>query len=111
MAVPRIRALLALLLVHRNEVVASDRLIDELYDGAPPPTANKALQNAISQLRRTLPAEVVRTVGHGYRLEVGPDELDADRFERLVEAALECDDPAETARHLREALSLWRGAP
>ena len=111
LAVPRIRALLALLLVHRNELVASDRLIEELWNGTPPPTANKALQNAISQLRRVLPPDVLRTVGHGYRLDVAPDELDADRFERLVDAGLESDDPEATARRLREALGLWRGAP
>src|SRR5215216_4160253 len=48
------RALLALLLLHRNEVGPAERLIDELWDGRPPTTAAKGLQVQVSQLRKEL---------------------------------------------------------
>jgi DNA-binding SARP family transcriptional activator len=50
----RQRELLAVLLLHPNEIVSSDRLIDELWQGDPPPTAAKIVQNSVSQLRRLL---------------------------------------------------------
>ena len=46
------RALLALLVLHRNEVVSTDSLIEELWSGQPPATAKDALQNYVSQLAR-----------------------------------------------------------
>lgn len=55
------RALLALLLIHAGEVVSADRLIDELWSGAPPATAKDALQNYVSQLRRTLGRDLLVT--------------------------------------------------
>ena len=106
---PRLRALLGLLLLHRNEPVSSERLIDELWDGAPPATANKALQNGVSQLRRVLADDVLRTVPRGYELRVGENELDADRFERALDAARDDSDPESAAATLRAALELWRG--
>ena len=48
------RALLALLLIHPNESLSTDRLIDELWGEQPPPTAAKILQNYVSQLRRVV---------------------------------------------------------
>ena len=56
----RQRAVLGHLLLHRNEVVASERLIDELWGERPPPTAGKILQNYVSQLRRALGANGAR---------------------------------------------------
>ena len=76
-----------LLLLHRNEAVSSDRLIDALWGETPPPTAAKVLQNHIGQLRRALDdreGHRLRTRGHGYLLEVEDGELDLERFERLV---------------------------
>ena len=112
----RQRGLLALLLLHRNEVLGSDRLIDELWGEAPPPTAAKALQNAVLQVRRALGehAGALRTEGGGYVLRVEPGELDADRFEQLHaegRAAIDSGDHAAAAKRLREALALWRGPP
>ena len=68
----RQRALLALLLIHRNEVVPSERLIDALWGERPPPTAPKALQNAVVQIRRALgdDAAALRTEHGGYVLHV-----------------------------------------
>src|SRR4051812_43043747 len=76
-------AVLALLLLHANEVVSADRLIEELWEGQPPATAAKSLQVHISRLRRALGDGHVVTRG-GYVLEVEPEHVDAIRFERGV---------------------------
>jgi DNA-binding SARP family transcriptional activator len=104
------RALLALLLLHANEVVSSDRLIDELWDAAPPASGVTALQVRVSQLRKALgsAAERLETKPPGYVLRVGPEELDLDRFTRLLDQA-DGAEPSVAAHKLREALALWRG--
>src|ERR687897_631343 len=105
----RQRELLAVLLLHANEIVSSDRLIDDLWQGDPPPTAAKIVQNSVSQLRRLLEPELLVTRSPGYLLRVEPGELDADRFERTVEQAradLAAGDAAKAAEQLREALGL-----
>jgi DNA-binding SARP family transcriptional activator/ABC-type branched-subunit amino acid transport system substrate-binding protein len=104
----RPRALLLLLLVHANEVVATERLIEELWNGSPPPTANKVVQNYVSQLRKLIGEEVLLTRAGGYLLRAA--ETDACEFEVAVEAA-SAQAPAEAARTLRASLALWRGSP
>jgi DNA-binding SARP family transcriptional activator len=106
LATGRQRALLALLVVHANEPVSADRLIEALWAGAPPASAQKVLQGYVSQLRRVLPADTIVTRGSGYELRA--DDTDAREFEGLVERA-RGEDPAAAARSLRRALSLWRG--
>jgi DNA-binding SARP family transcriptional activator len=113
------RSLLAILLVHPNEVVSAERLIDELWGELPPPTAAKSVQVYVSQLRKQLGSDVARANGGrlvtrsgGYELRVGPDELDVARFERAVaegERALGGGEPALAATGLRAVLALWRG--
>jgi YVTN family beta-propeller protein len=110
----RQRALLAMLVLHRGRVVSTDTLIDALWDGDPPGTARKALQNFVVQLRRVLePAgdDLLATVPPGYSLRVGPEVVDAYRFERLAGEGrrLLSHDPARASEMLREALSLWHG--
>ena len=78
------RALLALLLIHANESLSTDRLIDELWD-EPPPTAAKIVQNYVSQLRRVVGEERLRTRARGYAVRVEPGELDLDRFRQGLE--------------------------
>ena len=68
----RQRALLGLLLVHANEAMSADRLIEELWAGSPPASAQKVLQGYVSQLRRALPPETIVTQGSGYLLLAGP---------------------------------------
>src|SRR5215213_5393231 len=80
------RALLALLLLHANEVVSADRLIDELWGEDPPERAAAALRVNVSRLRKALPQDVLTTRSPGYVLRVEPDQLDLHRFERLVDA-------------------------
>jgi DNA-binding SARP family transcriptional activator len=108
------RALLVLLLLHANEAVSVDRLIEELWDGRPPPTARKSLQVRVAALRRALGAEHVQTRGDGYAIVVAPDELDLHRYERLVAEGrdlLADGEPGRAVEPLRNALALWRGPP
>ena len=108
------RALLAVLLLHRREVVSTDRLIDELWGEHPPPTAVKSLQVYVSQLRKVLGEGVLETRGRGYLLHLAPGQVDADRFEGLLERGRELfaeGDAEGGAEVLREALGLWRGPP
>ncbi|MGZ8694534.1 MAG: BTAD domain-containing putative transcriptional regulator [Gaiellaceae bacterium] len=110
----RQRALLAILALNANRVVSSDRLIEQLWGDSPPRTAAKALQNAVSGLRRALAEagdDVLVTIPPGYRLRLEEDCLDALRFERLAGEARQSldDDPAGARNRLREALGLWRG--
>jgi DNA-binding SARP family transcriptional activator len=106
------RALLALLLLHANEVVSSDVLLDELWTGGPPASGVTALQVRVSQLRKALGGEAERleTRPPGYLIRVARDELDLERFSRLLEE-VDGIEPARAAERLREALSLWRGEP
>jgi len=106
------RALLALLLLHANEVVSADRLIDELWGEDPPERAAAALRVNVSRLRKALPQDVLTTRSPGYVLRVEPDQLDLHRFERLVDAGrslLARGLATEASERLHDALSLWRG--
>jgi len=109
---PRQRALLAILLLHRGEVVSSDRLIDELWGERPPATAVKTLQGYVSRLRRALGEGVLLTERGGYALDVTGASLDAEQFERLVSEArraLRAGDAGRARELLKDALELWRG--
>jgi DNA-binding SARP family transcriptional activator len=110
----RQRAVLALLLLHGNETLTRDVIVDQLWGEDAPPTAGKVLQNCVSALRKELPPDTIRTISGAYGLTLEPEELDRDRFERRVaegRAALETGDHAEASDQLRRALALWRGAP
>jgi DNA-binding SARP family transcriptional activator len=117
---PKQRVLLAVLLVHANQVVALDRLIEELWGQQPPAQATASLQAYVSNLRRALepdrpartPPRVLVTQPPGYRLVVAPADLDAARFVTLAEEGhrlLEAERPGPAVRALRDALALWRG--
>jgi DNA-binding SARP family transcriptional activator len=110
----KLAALLVILILKRNEVVSTDRLIDMLWADEPPATAAKTLQLYVSQLRKRLPEETLLTQAPGYALRVADDELDLIRFERLLaegRRALASENAAAAERMLREGLGLWRGEP
>jgi DNA-binding SARP family transcriptional activator len=116
------RALLGMLLLHANEVVSSDRLIDELWAGEGREEAGRALQVAVSRLRRALEPHratrgetgLVVTRAPGYELRTDPARLDVRRFESLVDEgrrALAAGDARSARAKLDQALALWRGPP
>jgi DNA-binding SARP family transcriptional activator len=115
---PRQVALLALLLVHRNRVLLSDRLVDALWGQQPPAGSLKCLHVTISRLRKRLDIDgvggesVLRTVPGGYLLVVSPGELDAEVFQTRMQdgrRALEAGDARRAQDMLGEALAMWRG--
>lgn len=104
---PRQRAVLALLVAARGDVVPVDRLIDDLWRGEPPRKASASLQAYVSNLRRLLeprrepraPAKILVSAPPGYAVRLTTDEVDAWRFEAAI----------ADGRRLKEALALWRG--
>ena len=117
---PRQRALLALLLLHANRPVPLDQVLDLLWGPEVPERAVGDLQVHVSRLRRALepdrptraPSRVLVNIAGGYLLHVGPDELDANRFEALTDRGhrhLVAADPVRAQAALEGALALWRG--
>ncbi|RKN27325.1 transcriptional regulator [Micromonospora musae] len=116
---PRQRAVLALLLSARGEVVPVGRMINDLWRGAAPPRAIASLQAYVSNLRRLLepdrerrvPARVLVTAPPGYALRVSADAVDAGRFEAMLGQARSVGsaDPGRARLLLGGALDLWRG--
>ena len=113
------RALLAILLLNANQVVAAERLVDDLWGEDAPMTASNALQVYVSQLRKVLrvdlgssvPTQIV-TRPPGYVLEVAGPDFDLTRFEDLAargREALMVDEFPRSSVLLRSALALWRG--
>jgi DNA-binding SARP family transcriptional activator len=104
------RCLLAVLLLHANQVVSSSRLIEELWPDEATESHAGALQASVSRLRKSLGAgaELLVTLPAGYVIRLAPEQLDLDRFERLVQDAGGAE-PQEAAEQLREALALWHG--
>ena len=101
----RQRAVVAVLLIARGQQVSTERLLDALWDGEPPPSGAASLQSYVSHLRRALepdrpartPSQVLVSGPAGYAMPVGEDDVDAWRFERLVDQAATSADPADPA--------------
>jgi DNA-binding SARP family transcriptional activator/tetratricopeptide (TPR) repeat protein len=118
-AAPRERILLALLLLREGQLVPVQQVISALWDNNPPPTARAQVHSCVSRLRRLLrrtglSEDLVVTEPAGYRIKVGPEDLDAALFATLVErgrAAAANSDLAGGRDELRAALALWRGRP
>src|SRR4051794_14325776 len=109
------RAVLGVLLLHRNRPVSADRLAVALWGEEAPGDAPRTVQVYVSRLRKALgDPEAIATTPAGYRLRVRPGELDAERFEQDVEAgrrALAAGEPERASELLGAALGLWRGPP
>jgi DNA-binding SARP family transcriptional activator/ABC-type transport system substrate-binding protein/DNA-binding beta-propeller fold protein YncE len=110
------RAVLAILLLSANEVVSRDRLIEELWGARPPPTAPHSLEVYVSRLRKILHTngdqQCLLTRPGGYVLQLKREQLDVNRFERLVaegRSSLADADYERAAQRLAEGLALWRG--
>src|SRR5215218_6592191 len=111
---PRERALLAALLLHPGEVVSADRLIDLLWGDDAPGNAPNALQAVVTRVRKALGShgkDVLVTRTPGYALAVSHDQVDAVRFQGLLDRAARLlhRDPATASALLEQALGLWRG--
>ena len=113
---PKQRALLGLLVVHANEPIPRERLIEELWGDAAPKTVNAILNVYLSRLRRLLAdgtgEQLLLTQAAGYVLSVPPEGLDARRFEALLERGrreLASGEAGRASLTLRDALALWRG--
>ncbi len=111
------RALLAVLILRRQQVVSVDELIEALWGDDPPKTAEHSVQVYVSELRKALGDDGTADVVHrppGYVLDVPAVAIDVDRFDGLRErgrAALGDQDPARAAGLLADALAVWRGPP
>jgi DNA-binding SARP family transcriptional activator/tetratricopeptide (TPR) repeat protein len=108
------RALLAVLLLEANRVVAIDQLADAIW-GRPLPAAHETrIRSLVSELRKAFATdELIATRRPGYVLRIEPEQLDLERFTRAVEHAREAaaqGQPALAAARYDEALGLWRGA-
>ena len=109
---PKQRAVLAHLLVRANELVPADVLIDQVWGEDPPEAARGTLHSYISHLRKALGADRIESRPPGYVLHVSNEELDAARFQSLLnEARLANGSPGRASSVLREALALWGGPP
>ncbi|MFE6165372.1 BTAD domain-containing putative transcriptional regulator [Streptomyces sp. NPDC056486] len=107
----RLRGLLIALALKPGQAVPKASLVDWIWGEHPPADATNSLQRLVSRLRKALPDGVVEGQTDGYRLKVGPDVVDAVRFERLVVAGRTgTEDGHGRVRLLHEAVGLWRGA-
>jgi WD40 repeat protein/DNA-binding SARP family transcriptional activator len=111
---PRDRVVLAVLVVHHEEVVSVGRLADALWGDSPPASASKVVQGCVARLRKALGPESIETQGAGYCLVLDGDDVDVWRFERLLARAREqlaLRTPERALRTAEDALALWRGRP
>ena len=115
---PRQRSVLARLVAAGGEVVSTDRLLDDLWHGEPPPRALAALQVHVSHLRRALepdrprraPASVLISAPPGYALRLPTHAVDVWRFEDLLHrAAEEAAQPDRVRALVTQALGCWSG--
>ena len=111
----RVRAVLAVLVAHANEIVSTDRLLEEAWDGNPPRSGINALRVQINSLRTILGlhAGAVETASPGYVLHLDANLIDATRYESIVILAAQVadTDPERASQLLDEAEELWRGVP
>ncbi|MEU2956151.1 AfsR/SARP family transcriptional regulator [Streptomyces xanthochromogenes] len=105
---------LGTLLLGTGRVLPIGRLVESAWAENPPATASHQVRKAVADLRRRIPdgGEVIVTDGPGYRVELGPEQLDLSEFALLVQSARDAAGggrPGEAAEALRAALGLWRG--
>lgn len=115
---PKQRAVLAVLLLHANEVVPVDKIIQQVWGETPPRTAEHSVQLYVSDLRKALSngnrSPLIETRAPGYALNAPPDSIDILRFEGLVREGLSeirsGNVPGGTPK-LEKAIDIWTGTP
>ena len=108
----RDRAVLTVLAMYVGRSISADQLADALWGDNPPATSHKALQGCVVRLRKALGANAIETSAQGYRLTITADDIDSQRFERMVGRSRELlalGEPERAAYLLAQALGLWRG--
>lgn len=108
------RAVLADLVAHYPGEVSSSRLVTDLWPDEPPATAQGTVYAYVSRLRKALGAETIAKEGDGYRLNVSPASIDAERFVALIDEAdhhAARGEPTSAQEMYGAALGLWRGEP
>jgi DNA-binding SARP family transcriptional activator len=111
---PRERAVVAFLALRAGRVASVADLVDALWGDDPPATAVKSLQSHVARARASVGRGALVAAGEGYRLEVEPDAVDANRFELLLDHAIghtSAGRHAEALAVAEDALALWRGDP
>jgi WD40 repeat protein/DNA-binding SARP family transcriptional activator len=109
---PRDRVVLAALALRRGEAVSAEQLADALWGERPPASWAKVVQGCVVRLRKLVGAAAIVTEPEGYRLVLPVDDVDAQRFEHLVQRSRELltlGEPERAAHVVAEALALWRG--
>ncbi|MFF1791175.1 BTAD domain-containing putative transcriptional regulator [Kitasatospora sp. NPDC058243] len=116
---PRHERFLARLVLSPNTLVSISALAETLWDGEPPASAERQVQNVASQLRQAwltagVPEanEIIRTGRAGYSLDVEVGSIDLHVFRKLVTQSgglARTGDLHRAIRTLRQALELWRG--
>ncbi len=111
---PSHRRMLSILALEGGKRISTDRLIDRFWGEEPPPAAKAALQTHVSALRRLLGDDLIVTEGHGYRLDLHPEQLDANSYMALADIARSAaskESWSETLAAIDRATDLWRGQP
>lgn len=109
---PKQLAVLAVLLLHTNQVVPEDQLCEWVWGQQPSRSVSGRLHVIITELRSALGQKAVARVGEGYLMSVGPGELDVQVFSEAVaeaRAELAAGRGEIAVRRLRSALALWSG--
>lgn len=111
---PKQRAVLAVLLLNANEIVSTDRIIEQVWGDDAPRTADHSVQIYVSELRKAMsngaPSDLIETRPPGYVLNTPPETIDAKLFERLIRNGLTAVRTGDLARGqpmLVRALDLW----
>jgi WD40 repeat protein/DNA-binding SARP family transcriptional activator len=109
---PRDRVVLAVLALRRGQTASAEHLADALWGEQPPASWAKVIQGCVVRLRKLLGPAAIVTEPEGYRLKIPVDEVDAQRFDHLVQRGRELltlGEPERAAHVTAEALALWRG--
>ncbi|WP_162605281.1 AfsR/SARP family transcriptional regulator [Jiangella ureilytica] len=107
----RLRGVLAVLAASAARTVSADVIGEHVWGDAPPVNLRRTVQTGIARLRAMLPDDAIVRRPGGYVLDLGPGQVDALRFEALLDEAAAIADPHTERKLVGQALELWRGVP